>query len=286
MATNLVIPSDIQSKSAQEKADFYSTQRMAGFSDPAIRNAVSGVVGPQSDSDWSYLMQLSGYDNVAPDSQQGSNPFGNSLIAALRNNTPAQPAGSVSSYSMLPNRAPAPPAPAPAPIPNYLNKVSPFTTGTGTTPVTPEPVKTPVRNPEVEQEIRSSLPSNWDNLNADQKISWFNYQGVTPEELGDSGVSQSDIDWMVGQGFGETPQNTQNTRDVVSMLPNNWNTFGSTQKINWFNENQVTPDELRAFRVSPEDISWMSRNGYVIGESAINPDNDLDRDGVIDWLKY
>lgn len=128
MATNLVIPSDIQSRTADQKADFYSQQRMAGFSDPAIRNAVSGVVGPQSDSDWNYLLQLSGYNNVAPDALYRNNTSGNSLIAALRGGTPSNPAGSTSSFSMLPNRESAPmPAPAPRPEqPFLLNRVAPF----------------------------------------------------------------------------------------------------------------------------------------------------------------
>lgn len=253
MATNLVIPGDLQSRSAQDKADFYSTQRMAGFSDPAIRNAVTGTIGQQTDSDWNALLQLSGYDNVAPDSQRGSNPFGNSLINALRNNTPGMPAGSASSYTMLPNRAPAPPPASQTPnstpnsTPNYLNRVTP----TGLVP--------PGRN------LTSSLPSNWANLNADQKIAYFNYTGARPEDLLASGVSQADVDWMSGQGFGTRPQTTEGTRNVISMLPNEWNTFGSQQKIDWYNRNNVTPTELQAFGVKQPDIDWMINAGYMSG---------------------
>lgn len=128
MATNLVIPSDIQSRTPEQKAAYYGQQRMAGFSDPAIRNAVSGTIGPQSDSDWNTLLQLSGYDSVAPDALYRSNTSGNSLIAALRGGTPSLPAGSASSFSMLPNRQPtaAPRPPTPSEQPYFLNRVTPF----------------------------------------------------------------------------------------------------------------------------------------------------------------
>lgn len=146
MATNLVIPTDIQSRTADQKADFYSQQRMAGFSDPAIRNAVSGAVGPQSDADWNYLLQLSGYNNVAPDSLYRSPSSGNSLIAALRGNTPQPPAGSVSSFSMLPNRESAPmPAAAPRPEqPFLLNRIAPFGGMPQAAAGSARPVSTPI----------------------------------------------------------------------------------------------------------------------------------------------
>jgi hypothetical protein len=58
-----------------------------------------------------------------------------------------------------------------------------------------------------------------------------------------------------------TVQPTQQ-RDVLSMLPSNWYDFDATRKINWFNENNVSVDELLRAGVSQSDIDWILRNGY------------------------
>lgn len=46
-----------------------------------------------------------------------------------------------------------------------------------------------------------ALPTGWEGFNAQQKIDWFNQNGVMPEQLLAAGVSQGDIDWMKGQGY-------------------------------------------------------------------------------------
>ena len=215
MATNLVIPSDIQSRSPEQRADYYAQQRMAGFSDPAIRNAVSGAFGPQPDSDWNYLLQLSGYNDVAPDSLYRSPTSGNSLIAALRAGTPAQPAGSASSFSMLPNRVQPTPAPAPTPSekPYFLNQVTPFetpgVTGSQVTPsggtvAAPPPGAKPIVGGTTTTRALPNFTS-WvrDDLTPQEKAAAYNnylQRGYTDKELRDAanksfGGNQSDTDW-------------------------------------------------------------------------------------------
>ena len=51
-------------------------------------------------------------------------------------------------------------------------------------------------------------------------------------------------------------------RNVTAMLPRNWNTFNPSQKIQWFNDNQVTIDELVDGGVPQGDIDYMLRSGY------------------------
>ena len=48
-------------------------------------------------------------------------------------------------------------------------------------------------------------------------------------------------------------------------LPADWATYSPQAKINWFNANGVTPDQLLQAGVSQGDIDWMSQNGYTAG---------------------
>lgn len=45
------------------------------------------------------------------------------------------------------------------------------------------------------------LPSNWYNLGAEEKINWFNDNGVTVSELANAGVPAEDIGWMLNNGY-------------------------------------------------------------------------------------
>jgi len=46
-----------------------------------------------------------------------------------------------------------------------------------------------------------ALPSGWSSYTPQQKISWFNANGTTVDELLGAGVPQSDITWMLGNGY-------------------------------------------------------------------------------------
>lgn len=56
----------------------------------------------------------------------------------------------------------------------------------------------------------SDLPANWTSYTAAQKIAYFNENLITPNELLTTGVSQSDIDWMIQNGY-----KTQSKEKVV-----------------------------------------------------------------------
>jgi hypothetical protein len=53
-------------------------------------------------------------------------------------------------------------------------------------------------------------------------------------------------------------------RDVTSKLPSNWSDYDPQAKINWFNQNNVTTQELLDAGVPQTDIDWMKSqpNGY------------------------
>ncbi len=46
-----------------------------------------------------------------------------------------------------------------------------------------------------------ALPSGWTSYTPQQKISWFNSNGTTIEELVGAGVPESDITWMLSNGY-------------------------------------------------------------------------------------
>ena len=52
--------------------------------------------------------------------------------------------------------------------------------------------------------LQDNLPSGWSGYNPQQKIDFFNQQGITPGQLTAAGVPQSDLDWMKTQGYGAT----------------------------------------------------------------------------------
>lgn len=58
---------------------------------------------------------------------------------------------------------------------------------------------------EMASNLGVTLPSGWDTYNANQKIGFFNQQGITPDKLASAGVSQEDLTWMRGQGYTGSP---------------------------------------------------------------------------------
>lgn len=46
-------------------------------------------------------------------------------------------------------------------------------------------------------------------------------------------------------------------------LPADWNSYGAKDKIDWFNEKNVSPDVLATSGVAQGDIDWMMQNGYT-----------------------
>jgi len=51
-------------------------------------------------------------------------------------------------------------------------------------------------------------------------------------------------------------------------LPSGWGSYSPSQKINWFNNNGISPEMLSAVGVPQSDIDWMRGNGYGVGSSC------------------
>jgi hypothetical protein len=49
---------------------------------------------------------------------------------------------------------------------------------------------------------------------------------------------------------------------LVESLPTNWTTFKPEEKINYFNEKGITPEQLTGVGVPQSDIDWMKTQGY------------------------
>lgn len=141
------------------------------------------------------------------------------------------------------------------------------------------------------------LPQGWENFNPGQKIAYFNQANITPTDLRNVGVPESDITWMKTQGYTAgtpapvvpptttvnipgtvTPPVTQPvTRPVTSVtappvtsvpgytLPTGWTGFTPAEKIAWFNANNVKPSQLTAAGVPASDLNYMIGNGYTAG---------------------
>jgi hypothetical protein len=76
--------------SEQDKTQFYQGARNQGFNDQTIRNAANQMFGNQSQSDWGYLQNQSGYGG-------GFGGYGNQFMPQIQ-----------SPYSYQPVQQPAP----------------------------------------------------------------------------------------------------------------------------------------------------------------------------------
>lgn len=117
-----------------------------------------------------------------------------------------------------------------------------------------------------------NLPAGWESYTPQQKISWFNANNVTPNQLLAAGVGQSDINWMQSQGYtgnaptptpapAPTPQQMASSAGVN--LPAGWESYTPAQKIQFFNAQGLDPNELKAAGVAQSDIDWMKTQGYT-----------------------
>ena len=61
------------------------------------------------------------------------------------------------------------------------------------------------------------------------------------------------------------PQQPAALAGLAGSLPSGWSGYGAEQKIDWFNQNRVTPEQLLGADagVTPEDIDWMKGQGYL-----------------------
>lgn len=55
---------------------------------------------------------------------------------------------------------------------------------------------------------------------------------------------------------------------TASQLPPGWDKYTPADKINWFNTNNVSPEELEAVGIPESDIKWMQSQGYTAEASG------------------
>ena len=131
--------------------------------------------------------------------------------------------------------------------------------------------------------IGYTLPQGWGSFSPQEKIAWFNSNNVSVDQLRAAGVPQSDIDYMLTHGYGATKPTTdtginalaeaqkvaQKQADTVGLkLPSDWSTYDAKKKIDWYNANKVTPDQLTTAGVDQGTIDWMKQHGYGSTEPA------------------
>lgn len=149
--------------------------------------------------------------------------------------------------------------------------------------------------------IGYTLPMGWGSFSPQEKIAWFNQNNVSVDQLRAAGVPQSDIDYMLANGYGSagatqpkpiadpsagvTQTNTgtttggtgidalaaaqtkaQTQADTIGLtLPPDWSTYDAAQKIDWFNRKGTTPAQLANAGVDQGTIDWMLSNGLTTG---------------------
>jgi hypothetical protein len=147
--------------------------------------------------------------------------------------------------------------------------------------------------------IGYTLPQGWKSFSPQEKIAWFNQNNVSVDQLRAAGVPQSDIDYMLANGYGSagtnagiagattgaTESNTGATTSGTGIdalaaaqtkaqtqagnigltLPPDWSTYDAAQKIDWFNRKGTTPAQLVNAGVDQGTIDWMLSNGLTTG---------------------
>ena len=63
----------------------------------------------------------------------------------------------------------------------------------------------------------------------------------------------------------QAPQQPAALTGLAGSLPSGWGGYGAEQKIDWYNQNKVTPEQLMGAGagVTQQDIDWMKEHGYV-----------------------
>jgi hypothetical protein len=99
------------------------------------------------------------------------------------------------------------------------------------------------------------LPAEWPYYTAQDKVNWFNANKITEQTLKDYKVPQADIDYAKQLGLGTTTAPAPSWQLPTGMtLPSGWSTFTGQQKVDWYNQNKVTADMLRAMGVPETDV--------------------------------
>jgi hypothetical protein len=151
-------------------------------------------------------------------------------------------------------------------------------TSVPTTTVTP-PTTTVVEQPRntsqdavtlMAAQLGLGLPNEWQYYTPQDKVNWFNANNVTEQTLKDYKVPQSDIDYAKTLGLGTTTAPPPSYQLPTGMtLPSGWSAFTGQQKVDWYNQNRVTADMLRAMGVPETDVQGAITLG--LGQTTTQP---------------
>ena len=108
---------------------------------------------------------------------------------------------------------------------------------------------------EIERQVRERYP-NW---NSNRMTMDYQEADDYFMHLLQGGDSSSFKGWSDG----DLPGVGEGKKMAMPALPTGWENLGAQQKIDWFNQNSVAPDQLLAAGVSQGDIDWMKSQGYT-----------------------
>lgn len=240
---------------AAEKIDWYNTNNVG-------QSQIEAAGGSGSDVDW---MRQNGYT--------GAPVGGSDLISALRRQTPqgqANPGVKFFENRTIPvgtgmvRGARSQTGNLNSPKADFASLsqdvvLPPRTTQPVVPPKTTQPVVTTPPPPANDSPLYDQLPDNWySDFGAAEKINWYNDNNVTTRDLMEADVHAADIQWMIDNGY--TAGNAQES--LIAQLPDDWRDYGASEKINWYNDNDVSVDALLNEGVPMSDIEWMLDNGY------------------------
>jgi len=90
--------------------------------------------------------------------------------------------------------------------------------------------------------------------------------GSVQDFLQGAGTS-SQAHFQPGVHLGNTPVNQPAAlTGLAGSLPSGWSGYDAGQKIDWYNQNQVTPDQLLGAGVQQDELDWMGTQGYLGGQ--------------------
>lgn len=186
----------------------------------------------------------------------------------------------------IPSAPVAPPAPVTPPTSTTTNTTGLLGGGTTTptTTVTTPATVVPPTTTVVEQPRNTSqdavtlmaaqlglgLPNEWQYYTPQDKVNWFNANNVTEQTLRDYKVPESDISYAKTLGLGTTTAPPPTYQLPAGMtLPSGWSTFTGQQKVDWYNQNKITAEMLRAMGVPETDVQGAITLG--LGQTTTQP---------------
>jgi len=114
------------------------------------------------------------------------------------------------------------------------------------------------------------LPPEWRYYTGQDKVNWYNANNVTAQTLRDYKVPESDIAEAIRLGLGQTTAPPPSWQLPSGMtLPSGWATFTGQQKVDWYNQNKITADMLRAMGVPETDVQGAIALG--LGQTTTQP---------------